>query len=75
MAPRCPFCSIELIVTNPYNKLVLQTESGKEWSDVATVIEIEDNNNDNIVQSSSIQQSSYLKQYPKYAPQIGITSY
>lgn len=74
MAPRCPFCSIELVVTNPYNKLVLQTESGKEWSDVATVIEIEDNN-DNIVQSSIQQSSSYLKQYPKFAPQIGITTY
>ena len=78
MGAKCPYCSTELIASNPYNKLVLQTESGKEWCDVAAEIEIEevgrDDNPDQVpIQHNNCQ--SYLKQYPKFAPQLGIIGY
>ena len=77
MTPKCPFCATELVTSNPYNKLILQTESGKEWSDLAAIIELEEENI-NLEQKpklSSLEFTNCLKQYPKYAPQLGINGY
>jgi len=76
MSPKCPFCAVELIISSSgqsYNKLILQTDSGKEWTDV---VDKDDSNSSYQTLTTTVMNNSLKcynkKLFPKWCPQIGL---